>query len=42
MAVATDVKMEMEVPVFGLEDVEQLANFIEKKFLSRMNQNHKR
>jgi len=34
MAVATDVKMEMTVPVFGLEDVVQLADFIEKKFLS--------
>ena len=34
MAVATDVEMVMEVPVFGLEEVDQLADFIEKNFLS--------
>ena len=33
IAVATDVEMEMKVPVFGLEDVEQLADFIEKNYL---------
>ena len=38
IAVATDVEMEMEVPVFGLEDVVQLADFIEKKFLTRNHQ----
>ncbi|MEE4263095.1 MAG: molybdopterin-guanine dinucleotide biosynthesis protein B [Desulfobacteraceae bacterium] len=33
IAVATDVTMEMQVPVFDLEDIEQLADFIEKKYL---------
>ena len=35
IAVATDVALEMRVPVFGLEDIEQLADFIEKSFLSK-------
>jgi len=34
IAVATDVEMVMEVPVFGLEDIDQLADFIEKDYLS--------
>ena len=34
IAVATDVAMAMKVPVFGLEDIDQLADFIEKNFLS--------
>ena len=33
IAVATDVEMVMDVPVFGLEDVDQLADFIEKNYL---------
>jgi molybdopterin-guanine dinucleotide biosynthesis protein B len=33
VAVATDVEMVLKVPVFGLEDVEQLADFIEKNYL---------
>ena len=33
IAVATDVEMVMEVPVFGLEEVDQLADFIEKNYL---------
>jgi molybdopterin-guanine dinucleotide biosynthesis protein B len=33
IAVATDVDMEMKVPVFGLEEVEQLADFIEENYL---------
>ena len=38
IAVATDVELAMTVPVFGLEDVDQLADFIEQKFLTRTNQ----
>lgn len=38
IAVATDIEMEMEVPVFGLEDVDQLADFIENNFLTRNHQ----
>jgi len=33
VAVATDVEMVMEVPVFGLEDIDLLADFIEKNYL---------
>jgi hypothetical protein len=33
IAVATDVPMEMKVPVFGLEEIDQLADFIEKNYL---------
>jgi len=33
IAVATDVDMPMEVPVFGLDDIDQLADFIENNFL---------
>ena len=40
IAVATDVELAMNVPVFGLEDIEQLADFIEKIFLSKGKQNH--
>ena len=36
IAVATDVEMVMEVPVFGLEDIDQLADFIEKNYLLGM------
>ena len=39
IAVATDVEMVMGDPVFGLEDIEQLADFIEKKYLTRPNRN---
>jgi molybdopterin-guanine dinucleotide biosynthesis protein B len=33
VAVVTDADLEMEVPVFGMEDVDQLADFIAKKYL---------
>jgi molybdopterin-guanine dinucleotide biosynthesis protein B len=33
VAVATDAALAMDVPVFGLEDVDKLADFIEEKFL---------
>ena len=33
IAVATDVELVMNVPVFGLEEVENLADFIEKNYL---------
>jgi len=33
IAVATDVEMVMDVPVFGLEDIDPLADFIEKNYL---------
>jgi len=33
VAVVTDSDLEIELPVFGLEDVENLADFIEGKFL---------
>ena len=36
IAVATDVEMVMEVPVFGLEDIEKLADFIENNYLLGM------
>ena len=39
IAVATDVELSAKVPVFGLEDVERLADFIEKNFLVKKNQN---
>ena len=35
IAVATDVEMVLKAPVFGLEDIEQLADFIEKNYLTR-------
>ena len=41
IAIATDVQMTAKVPVFGLEDIDQLADFIEKNFLRRTNQNQK-
>jgi molybdopterin-guanine dinucleotide biosynthesis protein B len=33
VAIATDVEMAVEVPVFGLEDIDQLADFIENNYL---------
>ena len=33
IAVATDVEMVMDVPVFGLEDIDPLADFIEENYL---------
>ena len=33
IAIATDVEMAVEVPVFGLEDIGQLADFIENNYL---------
>ncbi len=35
IAVATDVELSVKVPVFGLEDVDQLADFIEKNYLAK-------
>ncbi|MBW2479019.1 MAG: molybdopterin-guanine dinucleotide biosynthesis protein B [Deltaproteobacteria bacterium] len=34
IAFATDVELVMTVPVFGLEDVDQLADFIEENYLT--------
>jgi molybdopterin-guanine dinucleotide biosynthesis protein B len=34
VAIATDVEMAVEVPVFGLEDIDQLADFIENNYLN--------
>ena len=42
IAVATDVDLAMNVPVFGLEDIDQLADFIEQKFLTRIPQHQQR
>ena len=33
IAVVTDVQMSIKVPVFGMEDIAQLADFIEKNYL---------
>ena len=33
IAIVTDVDMSAEVPVFGMEDIDQLADFIEKNIL---------
>ena len=33
VAVVTDVDLTMEIPVFGLDDIDQLADFIEQNFL---------
>jgi len=33
MALVTDVEIELTIPVFGLDDVGLIADFIEKKFL---------
>ena len=33
VAVVTDADLDLEVPVFGLEDIERLAGFIEEKYL---------
>jgi len=35
VALVTDTDIALNVPVFGLEDIEGLANLIEKKFLQR-------
>jgi len=34
IAVATDVELVMKVPVFGLEDIDQLVDFIEENYLT--------
>jgi molybdopterin-guanine dinucleotide biosynthesis protein B len=34
VAVVTDASLNLSVPVFGLEDIEKLADFIEEKFLA--------
>ena len=34
IAVATDVELVMKVPVFGLEDIDQLTDFIEENYLT--------
>jgi molybdopterin-guanine dinucleotide biosynthesis protein B len=34
VAIATDVEMAVEVPVFGLEEIDQLADFIENNYLN--------
>ena len=41
IAVATDVEMVLKVPVFGLEDIDQLADFIEKNYLARISSNNR-
>ena len=33
VAVVSDVDLKLEVPIFGLEDIERLADFIEQKYL---------
>jgi len=33
VAVVSDVDLSMDVPVFGMEDIDQLADFITRKFL---------
>jgi molybdopterin-guanine dinucleotide biosynthesis protein B len=33
VAVVSDAGLELEVPVFGLEDIDRLADFIEKRYL---------
>ena len=33
VAIVTDVDLSAEVPVFGMEDIDQLADFIEKNYL---------
>lgn len=33
VAVVTDIDLTMEIPVFGLDDIDQLADFIEQNFL---------
>ena len=35
VAVVSDVDLNLEVPIFGLEDVNRLADFIEEKYLSK-------
>jgi molybdopterin-guanine dinucleotide biosynthesis protein B len=34
VAVVTDAHLEIDLPVFGLEDIVNLANFIEEKYLN--------
>jgi hypothetical protein len=33
VAVVSDVELQLNVPVFDLEDVDRLADFIEEKYL---------
>ena len=33
VAVVTDIDLSLQVPVFGLDEIDQLANFIEQKYL---------
>ncbi len=33
VAVVTDVELDLKLPVFGLEDIDELADFIEEKYL---------
>ena len=33
VAVVTDVDLKMKIPVFGLDDIDQLADFIEQNYL---------
>ena len=37
VAVVSDVELHLNVPVFDLEDVDRLADFIEEKYLLRLN-----
>ena len=37
VAVVSDVELQLNVPVFDLEDVDRLADFIEEKYLLRLN-----
>jgi molybdopterin-guanine dinucleotide biosynthesis protein B len=37
VAVVSDVALKLEVPIFGLEDIDRLADFIEEKYLLRLN-----
>ena len=37
VAVVSDVELKLEVPIFGLEDIDRLADFIEEKYLLRLN-----
>lgn len=36
VAFVTDKEMDLKVPIFGLEEIERLAVFIEKKYLSKV------
>jgi len=37
VAVVSDVELQLNVPVFDLEDVDRLADFIEEKYLLKLN-----